>query len=58
MTTPILLEQCWTGSCCIEFLDDIVLNEMPPREPRGVYIDMSSSLSENRLKHNKKRVLN
>lgn len=55
MTTPALLEQCTIGSCCIDDLVDMVPNEVPPTEPRGVVNmegAMSSSLSENRLRKN------
>ncbi|KAL9698388.1 hypothetical protein quinque_001829 [Culex quinquefasciatus] len=51
ITTPTLLEQCGTWSCCIEAREDRVLSETPPTEPRGVVkidVAMSSSLSEKR----------
>lgn len=53
ITTPTLLGQWVTGSCCIEARDDMVPSEAPPNDPLGVvYIDdaISSSLSEKRLK--------
>lgn len=52
ITTPTLLGQWVTGSCCIEARDDMVPSEAPPNDPLGVvYIDdaISSSLSEKRL---------
>lgn len=52
MTTPALLEQWTTGSCCMDALEDIVPKEAPPKDPLGVVYrdaEASSSLSEKRL---------
>lgn len=57
ITTPALLEYCIKWSFCMDGrCDEMVLNETPPTDPRGVYIDvdMSSSLSEKRLLCGKK----
>lgn len=51
ITTPTLLEQCGTGSCCMEARDEMVFSDTPPSDPRGVVkmdVAISSSLSENR----------
>lgn len=57
ITTPALLGQWKRCSFCIDGrCDEMVLSETPPTEPRGVYIvDISSSLSENRLRQGKRK---